>query len=65
MFSLTQKNKNLKPIETRHSELPSCVASESKSMGRARSEVYKDEALVSASLAGLPALLASLESFRE
>ncbi|MBE9096036.1 MULTISPECIES: hypothetical protein [unclassified Tychonema] len=65
MFNLTRKTKNLGPAETGDSEMRGSVASRYQSIGRARSRVYKDEALVSASLAGLPALLASLESFRE
>ena len=65
MFGLTQKNNNLGPAETGDSQMPGAVASRSKSISTPPSQVYKDEALVSASLAGLQALLASLESFRE
>ncbi len=62
MFDLTRKTKNLGLVETGNSERG---GSASKSIRAVRSRVYKDEALVSASLAGLPALLASLESFCE
>ncbi len=65
MFGLTRRTKNLGRVETGNSELRGSVASASKSIRAVRSRVYKDEALVSATLAGLPALLASLESFRE
>jgi len=65
MFGLTRRTKNLGRVETENSELRGSVASASKSIRTARSRVYQDEALVSATLAGLPALLASLESFRE
>ncbi len=65
MFGLTRTTKNLGRVETKNSELRGSIASASESSRTVRSPVYKDEALVSASLAGLPALLASLESFRE
>ncbi len=51
--------------ETGNSQRRGSFTSASKSTPILRSRVYKDEALVSAALAGLPALLASLESFRE
>ena len=65
MLGQTRRTKNLGRVETRNSELQGSIASASESSRTVRSRVYKDEALVSASLAGLPALLASLESFRE
>ncbi len=65
MFGLTRRTKNLGRVETGNSELRGSTTSASESIRTVRSRVYKDEALVSASLAGLPALLASLESFRE
>ena len=67
MFGLTRRTKNLGQVETGNSELRGSITSASKSIHfvRGASRVYKDEALVSATLAGLPALLASLESFRE
>ncbi|MEG4420731.1 hypothetical protein QUA70_19375 [Microcoleus sp. LAD1_D5] len=65
MFSLTRETKNLGQVETANSEQRGSITSVSKSIRIVRSRVYKDEALVSAALAGLPDLLASLESFRE
>ena len=65
MLGQTRRTKNLGRVETRNSELRGSIASACQSSRTVRSRVYKDEALVSASLAGLPALLASLESFRE
>jgi hypothetical protein len=65
MFGLTRETKNLGRVETGNSERRGSITSASQSIRTVRSLVYKDEALVSAALAGLPALLASLESFRE
>ena len=65
MFGLTGETKNLGRVETGNSQRRDSITSASKSIRIVRSRVYKDEALVSAALAGLPALLASLESFRE
>ena len=65
MLGMTRRSKNLGRVETGKSERRGSIASASESIHTVRSRVYKDEALVSASLAGLPALLASLESFRE
>ncbi|NQE32592.1 hypothetical protein [Microcoleus asticus] len=65
MFGRTGRTKNLGLVETENSELRGSITSASKSIRTVRSRVYKDEALVSAALAELPALLASLESFRE
>ena len=65
MFSLTGETKNLGRVETENSQEGDSITSASKSIRILRSRVYKDEALVSAALVGLPALLASLESFRE
>ncbi|MEG4275490.1 MULTISPECIES: hypothetical protein [unclassified Microcoleus] len=65
MFCVTRETKNLGRVETENSPQRSFFTSASKSTPMLRSRVYKDEALVSATLAGLPALLSSLESFRE
>lgn len=65
MFCVTRETKNLGRVETGNSQRRGSFTSASKSTRILRSRVYKDEALVSAALAGLPALLASLESFRE
>lgn len=65
MFCVTRETKNLGRLETENSQRRGSFTSASKSTRILRSRVYKDEALVSAALAGLPALLASLESFRE
>ena len=65
MFGRTGRTKNLGLVETGNSELRGSITSASKSIRTVRSRVYKDEALVSAALEELPALLASLESFRE
>ena len=65
MFGRTGRTKKLGLVETENSELRGSITSASKSIRTVRSRVYKDEALVSAALAELPALLASLESFRE
>ncbi|MEG4588040.1 hypothetical protein QUA54_22885 [Microcoleus sp. MOSTC5] len=65
MFCRTGRTKNLGLVEAGNSELRGSTTSASKSIRTVRSRVYKDEALVSAALEELPALLASLESFRE
>ncbi|MEG5172866.1 hypothetical protein QUB25_11900 [Microcoleus sp. B3-D7] len=65
MFCVTRETKNLGRVETGNSQRRGSLTSASKSTRIFRSRVYKDEALVSVALAGLPALLASLESFRE
>ncbi len=65
MFCRTRETQNLGRVETGNSERRGSITSASKTMRILRSRVYKDEALVSASLAELPDLLASLESFRE
>ncbi|MEP6515822.1 hypothetical protein [Microcoleus vaginatus] len=65
MFGVTRETKNLGRVETGNSQRRGSFTSASKSTRILRSRVYKDEALVSAALAGLPALLASLESFRD
>ncbi|MEG3861819.1 MULTISPECIES: hypothetical protein [unclassified Microcoleus] len=65
MFCLNRETRNLGLVETGNKELRGSKTSAAKNIRSPRSRVYKDEALVSASLAGLPALLASLESFRE
>ncbi|MEG4492900.1 hypothetical protein [Microcoleus sp. D3_18_C4] len=65
MLCVTRETRNLGGLETENSQRRGSFTSASKSTRILRSRVYKDEALVSAALAGLPALLASLESFRE
>ena len=65
MLCVTRETKNLGRLETENSQRRDSFTSASKSTRILRSRVYKDEALVSAALAGLPALLASLESFRD
>lgn len=65
MFGRTGETQNLGWVETGNSQRRDSITSASKSIRIVRSRVYKDEALVSAALVGLPALLASLESFRE
>ena len=65
MSCRTRETQNLGRVETGNSERRGSITSASKSIRIVRSRVYKDEALVSATLAGLPTLLASLESFRE
>lgn len=65
MLCVTGETKNLGRVETGNSQRRDSIISASKSIRIVRWRVYKDEALVSAALAGLPALLASLESFRE
>ncbi|MEG4813472.1 hypothetical protein [Microcoleus sp. K5-D4] len=65
MLCVTRETKNLGRLETENSQRRGSFTSASKSTRILRSRVYKDEALVSATLAGLPALLASLESFRD
>ncbi len=65
MFGLTGETQNLGRVESENSQEGDSITSASKSIRIVRSRVYKDEALVSAALVGLPDLLASLESFRE
>ncbi|MEG4149536.1 hypothetical protein [Microcoleus sp. Pol12B5] len=65
MLCVTRETKSLGRVETGNSQRRGSFTSASKGTRILRSRVYKDEALVSATLAGLPALLASLESFRE
>jgi len=65
MFGLTGETQNLERVDTGNSQRRDSITSASKSIRIVRSRVYKDEALVSAALARLPTLLASLESFRE
>ena len=65
MLGVTQETKKLGRVETEKSQRRGSFTSASNSTNILRSRVYKDEAMVSAALAGLPALLASLESFRE
>ncbi|MEG4940173.1 hypothetical protein [Microcoleus sp. F4-D5] len=65
MFCVTRETKNLGRVETGNSERRDSITSASKSIHIVGSRVYKDDALVSATLAGLPSLLASLESFRD
>lgn len=65
MFCLNRETRNVGLVETSNREMRGSKTSAAKNIRIVRSRVYKDEALVSASLAGLPDLLASLESFRE
>ncbi len=65
MLGLKRETRNLGIVETSNREMRGSRTSAATTIGMTRSRVYKDEALVSASLAGLPDLLASLESFRE
>ena len=64
MFCRNRETRNLGLVETSNREMRGSTTSAAKNIRIVR-RVYKDEALVSASLAGLPDLLASLESFRE
>ena len=65
MSCTKRETRNLGLVETGNRELRGSTTSVSNGTGTVRSRVYKDEALVSAALAELPALLASLESFCE
>jgi hypothetical protein len=65
MFCTNRETRNLGLVETGNWELRGSTTSVSNGTRTVRSRVYKDEALVSAVLAELPALLASLESFCE
>ncbi|MFM9265571.1 MAG: hypothetical protein EAZ09_23760 [Oscillatoriales cyanobacterium] len=64
MFCLTSEDRNLELIEAGNSGLRGSGAS-AANRNLVRKRVYKDEALVAATLRGLPQLLSSLESFRE
>jgi hypothetical protein len=61
---MKRETRNLGLVETGNWELRGSTTS-THGIRIVRARVYKDEALVSATLAGLPALLASLESFCE
>ncbi|MCU0541738.1 MAG: hypothetical protein MUE44_06050 [Oscillatoriaceae cyanobacterium Prado104] len=65
MFCRKRETRNLGLVETGNWELRGSKTSAFQGISTVRARVYKDEALVSATLAGLPALLASLESFCE
>jgi hypothetical protein len=65
MFCMKRETRNLGLVETGNWELRGSKNSADRGIRIVRARVYKDEALVSAMLAGLPALLASLESFSE
>jgi hypothetical protein len=64
MFCLTSEDRNLELIEAGNRGLRGSRAS-AANRNLVRTRVYKDEALVAATLRGLPQLLSSLESFRE
>lgn len=66
MFCLTPEARNLGPVKTGNRRFRGSIASGANDTQFARaSRVYKDEALVAATLRGLPELLLSLESLRE
>lgn len=65
MFCLTPEARNLELVNTRNRGLRGSKTSADNRLHIVRSRVYQDEALVAATLRGLPELLASLESFRE
>jgi hypothetical protein len=65
MFCRKRETRNLGLVETTNWELRGSTTLTVNSIRTVRSRVYKDEALVSAMLSELPALLASLESFCE
>lgn len=64
MFCLTPESRNLELVKTRN-RFRGSRASAASPMQVRSSRVYKDEALVAATLRGLTELLSSLESFRE
>lgn len=64
MFCLTPEARNLDLVKTRNRGIRGSKTSVAN-LSHLRSRVYKDEALVAATLGELPELLASLESFRE
>ncbi len=63
MFCLTPEARNLELVKTGNRGFRGSRASGAQFSRSPR--VYKDEALVAATLRGLPELLSSLESFRE
>lgn len=65
MFCMKRETRNVGLVETGNWELRGSKTSATNGIRIVRARVYKDEALVAATLAGLPALLASLESFCE
>lgn len=65
MFCLTPEARNLELVKTGNRGFRGSRASPASRMHVRSSRVYKDEALVAATLRGLPELLSSLESFRE
>jgi hypothetical protein len=64
MFCLKPEARNLELVKTGNRGFRSSKTSATNRIHFVPS-VYKDEALVEATLRGLPGLLASLESFRE
>jgi hypothetical protein len=64
MFCLIPEARNLEIIEAVNRGVRGSRAS-AANRNLVRTRVYKDEALVAATLRGLPQLLSSLESFRE
>ncbi|MDQ2097822.1 MAG: hypothetical protein QQW96_09260 [Tychonema bourrellyi B0820] len=65
MFCLTPEARNLELVKTGNRGFRGSRASAASRMQVRSSRVYKDEALVAATLRGLTELLSSLESFRE
>ena len=65
MFCLTPEARNLDLVKTGNRGIRGAKTSAANPSHLVRSRVYKDEALVAATLGELPELLASLESFRE
>lgn len=65
MFCLTPEARNLEQVFTGNRGLGCSKTSADNRLHLVRSRVYRDEALVAATLRGLPELLRSLESFRE
>ncbi|HAT12305.1 MAG TPA: hypothetical protein DCS91_00705 [Microcoleaceae bacterium UBA11344] len=64
MFFLTPEARKFERVTTGNRGYRGAKTS-AANLSHVRSRVYKDEALVAATLGELPELLASLESFRE
>lgn len=65
MFCLTPEARNLALVKSGNGGGRGSKTSADNRLHLVRSRVYRDEALVAATLRGLPELLRSLESFRE
>jgi hypothetical protein len=65
MFFLTPEARKFERVTTGNRGYRGAKTSAANPSHLVRSRVYKDEALVAATLGELPELLASLESFRE